>query len=153
MTEPKVKTERWDEQPVPQERWGKDHWTTLLYLETCVVDQRGRIEHAKMRTSRRNWRLAGSVHGVANVMAPDEYPTRLTPLQVERAEFDAVHLTGGHDDWECLQDFADAELLTFKVDEDYPQFPLPVTITFTPAGHQAVADTRKRRAETGKAAP
>ena len=152
MPEQKIKTEQWDEQPVPRERWGKDHWSTLLYLESCAVNQRGRIEHAKMRTSRRNWRLAGSVHGVANVMSPDEYPTRLALLQVERAEFDAVHLIGGHDDWECVQDFADASLLTLEVNEDHPVFPLPVTCTLTSAGYQAAAEARKRRAETGKAA-
>ena len=152
MPEQKVKTEQWDKQPVPRERWGKDHWSTLLYLESRAVNQRGRIEHEKMRTSRRNRRLAGSVHGVANVMSPDEYPTRLAPVQAERAKFDVIYLTGGHDDWECLQDFADADLLTFEVNEDHPEFPLPVTYALTPAGYQAAAEARKRRAETGKAA-
>lgn len=152
MSESRVKTEKWDKQPVPEERWGKDHWTTLLYLETCAVDLRGRVEHAKMRTSRRNWRLAGVVHGVANVMERDKYPTRLVPVQAERAQYDSVHLTGGHDDWECLQDLADAGLLEFEVDEDHPSFPLPVTVTFTAAGQKAAAEARQRRAATGRAA-
>lgn len=154
-TEPTVKTERWDQQPVPRERWGKDHWTTLLYLETCAVDRRGRVEHAKMRTARRNWRLAGKIHGQANIMAPDEYPTRLLPVQGERATFDAVHLTGGHDDWECLQDFVDAGLVTIEVEDETPyvSYPLAVTVTLTDAGREAANEARARRAETGRAAP
>lgn len=149
--EQSVKIERWDKQPVPRERWGKDHWTTLLYLETCAVDRRGRVEHVKMRTSRRNWRLAGIMHGTPNIMAPDQYPTRLVPVQGERGSFDTVHLMGGHDDWECLQDFADAGLLTFQVDEQHST-PLPVTVTLTNAGQEAAAEARARRAETGRAA-
>jgi len=155
-TEAKVKTERWDQQPVPQERWGKDHWTTLLYLETCTVDRRGRVEHAKMRTSRRNWRLAGRVHGESNIMPPDKYPTRLLPTQGERATFDSVLLAGGHDDWECMQDMADAGLLTFEVEDErgsHVSYPLAVTVTLTDAGRNAAADARARRAETGRAAP
>lgn len=152
MTEPRVKVETWDKQPVPQERWGKDHWTTLLYLETVAVDRRGKVEHAKMRTSRRNWRLAGIVHGQANIFEKDKYPTRLRPVRVERAAYDRVDLIGGHDDWECLQDLADAGLLKWTVDTNHST-PFPVTVELTDAGREAASEARKRKEQTGRAAP
>ena len=154
MSTPKVKVETWDKQTIPMDRWGKDHWTTLLYLETVCVDRHGKIEPEKMRTSRRNWRLAGMVHGQANIMPKDKYPTRLKPVQAERAKYDRVDLIGGHDDWECMHDMADLGLLTFKVeDERNSNYPLQVTVQMTPLGREKVAETRERREATGRATP
>lgn len=154
MSDPRVKVETWDKQTVPMDRWGKDHWTTLLYLETVCVDHRGKIEPLKMRTSRRNSRLAGKLHGETHIMGKDEYPTRLKPTQVERAEFDRVDLVGGHDDWECMNDMADLGLLAFKIkNERNSNYPLQVTIEMLPLGRKYVAEARERREETGRAVP
>lgn len=152
--EPKRKQEKWDQQPVPMERWGKDHWTTLLYLENVAVDHRGRIEPVKMRTSRRNWRLAGKMHGRANIMGKDEYPTRLKPTGAERGDFVAVDLLGGHDDWECMTDLRDAGLLTYEVEDEHSRnYPLKVIVKMTPKGRKAASEARERRELTGRATP
>lgn len=154
MSTPRVKVETWDKQTVPMERWGKDHWTTLLYLETVCVDHGGKVEAVRMRTSKHNWRLAGRIHGEINIMKKDEYPTRLIPTQAERAKYDRVDLIGGHDDWECMNDMADLGFLTFEVEDALPMdYPLQVTVEMLPLGRRYVAETRERREETGRAAP
>lgn len=153
MTTSKVKQERWNQKSVPMDRWGKDHWTTLLYLETRAVNYRGKIAPEKMRTSRRNRHLAGIVHGQANVMGVDQYPTRLVPTQAERAKYNSVDLIGGHDDWECMYDMADAGLLTFECATDRGQRPLQVTVQMTDKGREVCKEARARREKTARAAP
>ena len=37
---------------VPVEQWGRDHYSTLLYVEACAVDAKGRLEHDRMRCNR-----------------------------------------------------------------------------------------------------
>lgn len=78
------KIEHWDGTPIARERWGRDHTTTFLYLETCVVDRTGRIEWAKMRSD-------GAAYG--SRLADD------TELK-------------GHNDYDCIHDFAIAGLVT-----------------------------------------
>lgn len=148
MAVTRVKEEKWDRQPVPMERWGKDHWSTLLYLETVCVDHRGKVENLKMRTLRRNWRLAGQLAGEANI---GSYPTRLKPVQAERGKYDSVELTDGHDDWECMTDMRDAGLLTYEVEEG-PR-PMKVTVSLTPLGRKYANEARERREKTGRVTP
>lgn len=78
--------------PVEVAQWGRDHASTLLYVETCNVDRSGKIEDARMR-----------VDG-------HQHPTRLREGELH-----------GHSDWDVLADLehfglvqkvADAWLLT-----------------------------------------
>lgn len=74
---------------VPIEKFGKDHWSTLLYLETCAVDGGGKIDGRKMRTFK---------YG-----AKQHYHTRLNDgTEVEDEQ---------HDDWACMADMQDAGLI------------------------------------------
>ena len=34
---------------VPMDRWGKDHWSTFMYVETRCVDHGGKLNHSHMR--------------------------------------------------------------------------------------------------------
>ena len=61
---------------IPPEKWGKDHLSTLIYVETCVVDKLGRIDDDRMR-----------VHG-------HKYPTALKDGS----------LIENHDDYDCITD-------------------------------------------------
>jgi hypothetical protein len=70
------------EVPVPVELFGKDHWTTFMYLETRCVDYSGKIDDKHMRSG-------------------PEFPTRLN---------DGTFVQE-HDDWNCLEDCHDAGLL------------------------------------------
>lgn len=73
---------------IPVEAWGKDHWSTLAYLETRCVDHDGKINNKQMRCNSRLHR------GFAHSAEGSDYPTRLKDgSRVER-----------HDDWSCLED-------------------------------------------------
>lgn len=69
-----------------REKFGKDHWSLLLYVETCVVDGDGVIDTRRMRT----W----GTHGKHNtILAGGE-------LAIE-----------GHDDWACLAELVDEKMV------------------------------------------
>jgi hypothetical protein len=72
-----------DGKPVPIERWGKDHLSTLLYCESRAVDHEGRLDTRHMRA------------------AASKYPTRL-------AGGDELV---GHDDYDCIADMEKAGLI------------------------------------------
>jgi hypothetical protein len=86
------------------ERWGKDHWSTLAYLETRIVDHKGRIAHDHMRChagrhpamlhAKRRARLFGVGDG-------SQYPTKLRDGEL-----------ADHDDYDCLDDMIVAGLVT-----------------------------------------
>jgi hypothetical protein len=87
----------WLEYPngIPIESWGKDHHSTLLYAESCAVDQAG-----KLRAVDRRMRMDAN------------YPTRLgNSVQVI-----------GHTDYDCLADAQAAGLLTWNEDEEIVRF-------------------------------
>lgn len=59
--------------------WGKDHWSTLMYVETRVVDHDGLLDPRHMRGHREGW---------------EQYPSRLRS---------GVELYG-HNDFDCVED-------------------------------------------------
>jgi len=84
-----------DDEMVPVVLWGKDHWSTLLYLEDMAVNHKGLIDNRRMRCHARRHRpfanLAGGV-----LMDAAGYPTRL---------YDGT-VRANHDDWDCAYDAA-----------------------------------------------
>ena len=73
---------------IPMNDWGKDHWSTLAYLETCVVDQNGYLDARRMRDS------------------DPSYPTRLYGHAA-----DETRKVDNHSDWDCVSDFIAAGLV------------------------------------------
>ncbi len=68
--------------------WGKDHWSTLMYLDTLVVDGQS-IDIRRMRCDKDlhpQFAHSGSFSG-------KKYPTRLRNGELEN-----------HDDWSCFDD-------------------------------------------------
>ena len=91
--------------------WGKDHWSTLAYLESRVIDNRGMINNLQMRC---NSRLHRHFAHVETMLMTDggKYPTRLQKgIELEE-----------HDDWSCLEDMVAANLLTaqYRENASYP---------------------------------
>lgn len=105
--------------PVPMDLWRKDHWSLLTYVETVMVEHQGRFQvgwDPRLRQGARHYDVmwahcprplrakpdsseaSGAVRGL--VMNP-EHGTRING---------SVTLSG-HDDWDCLRDFAAAGLL------------------------------------------
>lgn len=73
---------------VPVESWGKDHWSTLAYVETLAVDGQQSIDLRRMRVD--NSRHPLLAHHVSDM----KYPTCL---------HGGVELYD-QDDWDCLAD-------------------------------------------------
>ncbi len=88
--------------PIPLSDFGRDHWSTLAYVETCCVDDRGILDKRRMRcnpTSHPAFVHSGGWE--------TRYSTRLKGHSIEQAV-----LRRGHDDWDCVADFETAGLLT-----------------------------------------
>lgn len=93
------------EQPiVPIAKWGKDHWSTLAYIETRIVDHKGRLNVEHMRC---NPRVHRAFSNRANIESGGSYPTVLADgTTLER-----------HDDWSCAEDAVALGLLTMEDEE------------------------------------
>lgn len=131
---------------IPMNLWGKDHWTTLAYIETVMVDcggfQIGR--DARMKSNRRHFRVmaeqcpkpkrVGANPGLAIVMQ-NEHSTKLN-------DGSTIY---GHDDWCCIQDMAEAGLLTLHQHEIEPG----VVIHFSELGREVANKLREHKASGG----
>lgn len=119
--------------PIPIERFGKDHWSTFAYAETCWVDEQP-LDNHRMRCDPDRHPLNNNV---ANQFSDTKYATRLKGEGGTGTE--ELH---DHDDWDCLQDLADAGLLTFV------SLTNPV-IVLTEQGQQVAHQLRKHKAAGG----
>jgi len=132
----KIESE-WDGKPIPMPRWGKDHWSTLAYIETRCVDHKGKPHAPHMRTEpgrpiRGHFRT--DTDG-AEMFAPHDggskrYPTRLND----------GHDIFGHDDWACAADMEVSGLLLWEGTGMYPVFKL------TPLGAKVASLLRQHMA-------
>ncbi len=89
-------------EPIPMGRWGKDHWSTLAYLETLAVDYDGWAKpvNARMRTNEiRHPHLVGDSYMIG-ALNGSTYPTKLKDGEVK-----------GHDDWDCVDDAIEESLI------------------------------------------
>lgn len=133
---------------VPMNLWGKDHWSTLAYIETVMVDhggfQIGLDPH--MRSNRRNFRVMSqecpnpkrTKRGMANlamVMDIEKHSSRLSDGST----------ISGHDDWCCVQDMAELGLFTCGQDDVEPG----VTLHFSPFGRDIANKLREHKASGG----
>ena len=82
--------------PVPEEYFGKDHWSTFAYIETRCVDHRGVIDKNHMRCDTKRHPLFGHRGGDASGV-----PTRLVGGK-------NIHR---HDDWDCADDLEAADMI------------------------------------------
>ena len=94
---------------IPSQVWGKDHWTTLAYIETVATDCAGFQvgNDPRMRSNRRNFRVMQGClkprrakNGGVGIVMDLEHGSRLNDGQI----------VSGHDDWSCLQDMANEGL-------------------------------------------
>ena len=110
------------------DQFGKDHWSTFMYVEVRCVDHNGALVREHMRVDPdRHPHLA---HRGSSRPAP---PTRL------RGDDARV----GHDDYDCLDDLAAAGLLRSVGTGAAPRFVL------TDDGWRAAGRLRRWRAEGG----
>lgn len=121
---------------VPPELFGRDHWSTLAYIECKLTDDNGysvRFD-ARMRQNRRHFRIlpGGGLHGIP---MPVGEGSRLA---------DGTFLRG-HDDWNCIQDML--HLGWFEgTDEDWDA---GMKLKLTPIGVAATAALRNHKMSGG----
>lgn len=113
--------------PVPVELWGKDHWSTLMYIETRCVDHDGCPNRDHMRCDTALHPGLGGQHRPSHGRVP---PTRLNN---GREVLD-------HDDWSCLEDAESAGFLEWTGTGIHPVFRL------TPLGWKVTHALRQHRA-------
>lgn len=119
---------------VPMDLWGKDHWSTLGYIETKLVEGPCKVSFdARMRQNRRHYRVLMEARHHDGVPMSPQYGSRLN---------DGTYLPW-HDDWCCVQDMIAAGL--FKDGKWGKGFSLKLT----DEGHIATAALRKHKIEGG----
>lgn len=125
-----------EDEYVPRELWGRDHWSTLAYIETKLVDGNGyRVQFdPRMRQNRRHFRVLAGRKSEGIPMSP-EHGTSLS---------DDTYLPW-HDDWCCVQDMLKAGLFT----GDPNKWDSGFELRLSEAGHKAIAAVRKHKAQGG----
>lgn len=124
---------------IPIERWGKDHWATLAYLECRVVDNRGIVKNEHMRCEPRLHReFAHSPMLMA--VSDKKYPTILNDGEINN-----------HDDWSCLEDMVAAGLLRawWKQIRRQPFGNSKAKVELTERGETICGELRKHKAKGG----
>ena len=129
---------------VPPELWGRDHWSTLAYVECKIVDGGYQVKFdANMRQKRRNYRVLfqalpfhrremGAIRGCA---MQQQYGSRLS---------DGTYLPW-HDDWDCLQDMLHVGM--FEGDEG--KWDVQFKLRLTKLGKLIAAQLRGHKADGG----
>jgi hypothetical protein len=133
---------------IPPALWSKDHWSTLAYVDTVMVDCAG-FElglDARMRSNRRNFREMSSVP------TPKRAGRSVRSLAVVMELGDGTRLKDGqvvksHDDWCCLQDMASVGFFTVGPDNG---FAAGRTLHFSPLGQSVVEALRHHKQAGGQ---
>lgn len=103
---------------IPLRRFGKDHWSLLLYIESRCVDGNGKLESRCLRDrSRPGW--VGSYATIAK----------------------SGQKISGHDDWNCIIDLEAAGLIRAIESLDSA-----AAFQITPEGWKLVSRLRQNRA-------
>jgi hypothetical protein len=103
------------------DQWGRDHFSLLLFVETRVVDYRGRIDWDCVGVSRRNWPM---LHSARRRLSNDRtsgdcadlYPLRLRGHTTENS---VQHI--GHCEADALMDLRDAGVLVITMPKVDPE--------------------------------
>ncbi len=109
--------------------FARDHWSTFLYIETCVVDHGGAVVRDRMRCDPKRHPLMAHSVSLGGV-------TPSTRLK------DNVYLHE-HDDWDCADDLEDAGLVEYTGAGMSPRFAL------TDAGWRVATELRRHKAAGG----
>lgn len=117
---------------VKPEQFGQDHWSTLAYIETCCVDNDGKVALERMRCNPKTH--PGLAVGRYSLRTwKNSWSTRIQNGVVK-----------GHDDHDCAEDMEKAGLL-FNVGTGInPAFKL------TDEGWRVVAALRQHKATGGR---
>lgn len=148
---------------VPRHEWGKDHWSLLGYIETCLVDPGGdrripaRVDTEVLRQNtgaqlnlermrineRRHPLLKIAFLGPVRAWEPSAGTRLIAYFDSDKPEHKARHLIPSHDDWDCLEDFEREGLLEIISSVN-------AVIKATPAGLALMSQLRAFKAAGGQ---
>ncbi len=118
---------------IPVDRWGKDHWSLVAYLECRAVDHKGEIDKERMRCD-------ADLH-------PGLVGMRCAPpfSKLKKVKFPTILKDGkqlrNHDDWSCAYDLERAGLIELRGTGINP------IVVFTEKGFEIAAVLRKHKAK------
>ena len=113
------------------EKWGKDHWSTLAYVESRIVSYEGVLNREHMRC---DIEVHPGFGNSANGFSRAKYPTRLKD-DIEVYE---------HDDWSCIDDAIREGLIEWHGTGIHPFFKLTVF------GNMIAAELREHKGDGGQ---
>jgi len=123
-----------EQEYIPIEQFGKDHWSTFIYIETRAVDHKGKLDNSHMRTDvDRHPMLLGDSQKRFGVCGDKKYPTCLKG---------GVDLED-HDDWDCIADLIAAGLIVDHITD------VDLTYRLTEKGWQIASQLRQHKANGG----
>lgn len=105
--------------PLNPALFGKDHWSTLAYIETRIVDYRGILSPDHMRTDadRHPFMQAAKTRQFGFPSGnTDKYPTKIKASYEAGSDgkFGTLEIAN-HDDWDCIEDLIAAGLVTVQM--------------------------------------
>lgn len=96
--------------PIPMDRWSKDHWSLLVYVEGRVVNKHGLIDWNNLTLSQSHWPMLWAARNQwaspSSEDAADKYGLRL------RSTEGAIETVKGCCEGDALMDLMDAGLVT-----------------------------------------
>ncbi|KKN76882.1 hypothetical protein LCGC14_0365330 [marine sediment metagenome] len=110
--------------------FGKDHWSVLAYVETCCVDNKGRVDVRRLRINEYKRPIRSNGLGWN-----PKYGTRIKGGSIPDPS---------HDDWDCLEDLEQEELLELIGTMINPVFKL------TDRGLRVASELREYKAKGGQ---
>lgn len=117
---------------VKMEDWGKDHWSTLAYIECRCVDRKGILDYKHIRCN--------------DVDHPELPPEKIYMLGEWHDKYSTRIKDGkqirGHDDWDCVEDLQAAGLIEIVSMADFQ-------IKMTELGWKITNLLRKHKAAGG----
>jgi len=139
-----------DAKATPVEKFGKDHWSLLAYVESCCVDGtngRGHLRRDRMRCNPKSHRLMAGPYSSSDLWI-QRHSTRLAGFfdspdrnDPEKAIAAGLQLRD-HDDWDCLDDLEAAGFIEVRsIVNGY--------VTMTPKGCDVAAKLRAHKAGGG----
>jgi hypothetical protein len=129
---------------IPMAIWGKDHWSTLAYVETVMVESAGFQvgADARMRSNRHNFRVMQEQ--CPKPKRPGKLAMGITMDPKYGSRLNDGTSVDNHDDWMCVQDMAKEGLFTVGPDEMEPG----VVLHFSKKGN-ALAEALRRHKSAG----
>ena len=129
-----------EQEHIPIEQFGKDHWSTFIYVETRAVDHKGKLDNNHMRTDvDRHPMLLGESQKRFGVGGDKKYTTRLKNYFEDKTD-----CLEDHDDWDCIADLIAVGLIEIQGTDDN------VIYKLTEKGWQTASQLRQHKANGGQ---